>query len=235
MKLICITWICLLVNVLYLSCSPEPISYSNTKDFEKAITLPKPTHEGTASVEEAISRRKSVRQYSSRAITTEEISQILWSAQGTGVDGTTGATRAAPSAGATYPVEVFVVTGEPGEDEEIPAGIYHFDPKNHALLPVVKGDKRDALSQAALGQGFVAQAPVSIVLTVEYKRTTNRYGERGHRYVHMEIGHITQNIHLQAVALGLDSVAVGAFDDKNVTAILSTTYEPLMIIPIGHR
>lgn len=233
MKRVCVALFCLLIPLLFISCSPTT-NNSNTPYLEEDnIMLPEPTHEGTNGVEEAISSRISRRQFSDQAVNVQELSQILWAAQGKGIDGTTGATRTAPSAGATYPVEIFVIAGELKVERGIPAGVYHYNPSNHKLIPVLKEDQRKKLAQAALQQEFIAKAPVSIVLTAEYERTTRRYGERGRRYVHIEIGHITQNIHLQVESLGLGSVAVGAFDDNKLSNLLKTEFEPLMIIPFG--
>lgn len=239
MKKIDLLGICLLVPILLLSCAtPSPEDTGNDRAENRVengpVALVQPVGEGSISVEKALDRRISRRQFAPGALREEELSQILWAAQGTSLDGSTGATRTAPSAGATHPLEIFVVTvGLDEGNEVLPAGIYYFDLQQHELLPVVKGDHREALAQAALGQGFVQQAPVSVVIAADYERTTARYRERGKRYVHMEVGHVTQNIHLQAEALGLGSVAVGAFEDDRLQALLETDYAPLMIIPIG--
>lgn len=191
-----------------------------------AVQLPEPSLEGDVSVEETIQRRRSVRSFRPDALDKEKISQLLWSAQGVTEVGR--GLRAAPSAGATYPLELYLVS----ED-----GVYNYAPDGHALEPVKPGDARSSLARAALGQGFVAQAPVSIVVAAVYERTAGRYGtERGERYVHIEAGHAAQNIHLQAVALGLGSVPVGAFDDAGVSEVLSLPehHAPVYIIPVGY-
>ena len=189
------------------------------------LSLPDPCLKGEVSVEETILKRRSVRNFSSTELTSEEISQLLWSGQGI-TQSSTGY-RAAPSAGATYPLELYLMNKD---------GLYHYVTGEHKLKLKRAGDFRPSLSRAALGQNFVAQAPVNIIVTAVYPRTTRRYGERGTRYVHIEVGHVAENIHLQAVALELGSVPVGAFSDEEVKRVLSLPKEevPLYIIPVGH-
>lgn len=180
---------------------------------------------GSISVEDAIARRRSVRRFRDKALTRQQISQLLWAAQGITDRGR--GYRAAPSAGATYPLTVYAVTAE---------GIYRYLPAAHELQLVRKGDFRAPLARAALAQPWVATAPLDIVITAEPRRTTGRYGRRGMNYIYMEAGHAAQNIHLQAVSLGLGSVPVGAFDDDRVADILQLPEDhvPLYIIPTGH-
>lgn len=188
------------------------------------INLPEPAMEGRMTLEEAIKGRRSVRSFSDGDIDAASAGMLLWAAQG--ITCRSRGFRAAPSAGAAYPLELYLVNAE---------GVYVYVPSDHALEPVKPGDRRIALSRAALGQGFVAQAPASIVITAVYGRTRRRYGARAERYVHIEAGHAAQNIHLQAVALGLASVPVGAFRDEEVSDILSLPGDrsPLYIIPVG--
>ncbi|MDH5363637.1 MAG: SagB/ThcOx family dehydrogenase [Dehalococcoidia bacterium] len=195
------------------------------------IKLPLPQLKGKMSLEEAIASRRSVRRYRSEPLTPSQLSQILWSAQGiTGA----GRLRAAPSAGATYPLEIFAFIGKQAI-EGLQAGIYHYDVDNHSLVLHQPGDLRKELARAALDEGFIASAPLDIVICALYPRTSYRYGRRGERYVHMEVGHVGENIHLQAVALGLATVEVGAFDDEEVRKVLGVEEQikPLYIMPIG--
>ena len=183
------------------------------------------------SVEEAIARRRSVRRYGRESLSLPDLSQVLWAAQGlTGP----GSLRAAPSAGATYPLEVFVLIGRDGV-EGLEPGMYHYNVENHSLEPHKGGDLREELSLAALDEKFIAQASVDIVICALYQRTSRHYGRRGERYVHMEVGHVGENIHLQAVALGLAVVMVGAFEDERVRKLMDLAEEvrPLYIIPLG--
>lgn len=195
------------------------------------IKLPTPLLKGKVSLEEAITKRRSVRKYRPESLALFQLSQILWSAQG--VTGG-GRLRAAPSAGATYPLEVFAVIGKQAI-EELETGIYHYEVDSHSLSLHKPGDFRIDLARAALDEGFIAVAPVDIVICALYTRTSYRYGRRGERYVHMEVGHVGQNIHLQAVALGLATVEVGAFDDEDVRKVLDVEEQikPLYIMPIG--
>ncbi len=185
--------------------------------------LPGPKKRGTLSLEEALARRRSERSFARRTLDREQIAQLLWAAQGV----TEGRLRTAPSAGALYPLEVYLVTGD---------GIYHYLPQSHELEHIAEGDFLPQLSRAALGQEYVREAPVSVVIAAVYQRAEGRYGERAARYVCIEAGHVAQNVHLQAVAMGLASVPVGAFDDRQVHRVLSLPQNqmPLYIIPVGY-
>ena len=195
------------------------------------IELPNPKLKGKVSFEETVAQRRSVRRYAGEPLSLVELGQILWSAQGI-----TGGRmlRAAPSAGATYPLEIFVLAGQQGVDG-LEAGIYQYVAKSHSLRLHKLGDFRTALARAALGQEFIAQAPANIAICAVYERTCNAYGRRGERYVHMEVGHVGENIHLQAVALGLASVEIGAFEDEEVRKVLGAEEQikPLYIMPVG--
>ena len=197
------------------------------------VPLPSPKTKGEMSLEEAISRRRSQRNFTDESLTLEELSQILWAAQG--LTNKERGFRSAPSAGALYPLDVYVVVGEVGVTN-LDSGVYHYLPENHSLENLSGGDFRNALMKVCLGQTFIADAPVSLVITAEYERTTVKYAERGERYVHMEAGHTAQNIYLQAASLGLGTVTVGAFDDEAVSEVLSLpqAHKPLYVMPLGH-
>jgi len=176
-------------------------------------------------VEEAIARRRSVREFISDPPDLYETSQLLWAAQGiTSAEGL----RAAPSAGARYPLELYLACEQ---------GLFRYEPKDHSLTKVEAADLRRPLADAAYGQSFIAQAPISLIFAAVYQRTTSRYGDRGIRYVHIDVGHAAQNVHLQAEALGLASVPVGAFDDAAVARALRlpSDQKPIYIIPIGRQ
>jgi len=199
----------------------------------RIIQLPEPKKDSDISIEETLLRRKSVRDYTEEALTLEQISQLLWSAQGITFrpDGRKG--RTAPSAGALYPLEVFLTVRNV---KGLEPGVYRFKPEGHQLEKMFIGDVQAELSTAALGQPWVAQAPINIVIAAVYERTTVKYGERGARYVYMEVGHVGQNISLQAISLNLGTVMVGAFDDDEVHRIINMADDevPLYIIPVGH-
>jgi len=195
------------------------------------IKLPEPRYESNVSIEETLVKRRSVRDYTHEPLTLTEVSQLLWAAQGTTSD---GIYRAAPSAGALYPLEVYMIVGNV---EDLAAGVYQYKPKGHELVMILEGDMRSRLTDAALGQGPVGNAAIDIVLTSVYDRITRKYGDRGVRYALIEIGHVGQNICLQATAMDLGSVCIGAFYDEQVRALLKLPEEeaPLYIIPIGKQ
>jgi len=196
------------------------------------IRLPSPFTSGGLPLVEAISQRRSFRSYSPEPILLFQLSQILWAGQGI-TDGVNDR-RSVPSAGATYPLEIYAIIGMDGV-ETIDGGVYHYESEEHALLLNLTEDVRSKLAAAALNQDFISVAPVSLVICAIYDRTLMRYSTRGERYVYMEAGHSGQNIFLQTTALGLRTVAVGAFNDDQVRKIvqLDSSVRPLYIMPIG--
>lgn len=184
------------------------------------IILEEAKKEGKISVEEAIEERKSRRSFKKEKLTMKELSQIVWSA------------KKAPSAGATYPLELYLVLGEECI-ENIDAGVYHVEKNNLEMHK--RGDFKKELAIACLGQMFIADAPFSFVISAEYERTTRGYGERGMRYVLIEVGHAAQNIYLQCETLNLATVAIGAFHDDDVSKTLNLPkkHKPLYIMPVG--
>ncbi len=194
------------------------------------VLLPRLGKTGPLSVEEAILRRRSVRRFRDAPVLLTEVSQLLWAAQG--ITGEDGVKRAAPSAGAKYPVEIFVVAGKV---DDLAAGVYHYLPETHSLEVVRRGDLRSELCDEALSQEWVAAAALNIVIAGVYERTMEKYGERGIRYVHIEVGAISENIYLQAETMGLGTTFVGAFSDDGVKKVLRIDAEPLGIMPVGVR
>lgn len=198
---------------------------------EKIISLPSPTVSGSSSIEQLLTQRRSTRDYKPAALELAEISQLLWAAQG--ITHSQGF-RTAPSAGALYPLELYVVANQVNG---LAKGFYHYDPGQHQLLSTGTGDIQALLSQAALSQECVQQAPAVVVFTAEFKRATSKYGDRGNRYVHIEVGHAAQNLFLQAESLGLGTVDIGAFDDDMVARVLKLPGElqPLLLMPVGRK
>jgi SagB-type dehydrogenase family enzyme len=195
------------------------------------IELPQHKSKGTLSIEEAIERRRSRRDYGDDPVLLSDISQLCWAAQG--ITEANGGLRAAPSAGALYPLEIFVVVGNSNLD----AGVYHYSPRGHMLERVKKGDHRKQLREASLGQEWVESGSLDFVIAAVYDRTMVKYGERGRdRYVPMEAGHAAENIYLQAESLGLGAVTIGAFNDDQVRQVISapSQYTPLYVMPVGH-
>ncbi|MEM4445224.1 MAG: SagB/ThcOx family dehydrogenase [Thermofilum sp.] len=201
------------------------------------LLLPLPAPRSKVALEEAILLRRSVREWARSPLSLEDLALILWAAQGlAGYDG--WPRRTAPSAGATYPLELYAVLGEEGVrvgGSFAEAGVYKYRWMRHSLALVREGDVRRELWAASLRQEWVLEAPVSIVICAVHRRTTRRYGERGERYVYMEAGHAGQNIYLMVAALNLGTVAVGAFDDAAVARVIRAQAEehPLYIFPVG--
>jgi SagB-type dehydrogenase family enzyme len=187
--------------------------------------LPAPQRAGKISVEEAIARRRSIREFKKSPLSDQELAQLLWATQGITHS---GGLRAAPSAGALYPLELYVATSE---------GFFHYQPQAHRLIRRSQHDLRASLARAALDQAMVREAPAVFVITAVFERTAQKYGPaRAPRYVHLEAGHAAQNLLLEAVALGLGAVPVGAFHDEPVEQALGlpADHKPLYLIPVGH-
>jgi SagB-type dehydrogenase family enzyme len=202
--------------------APEAESLDLT---DQVIALPTPCLSGSMTLEAALAQRRSVRAFSGEALTLEELGQLLWAAQG--VTDAAGL-RTAPSAGALYPLEVYALMA---------GKVYHYEPDRHQLAVHAEGDAQPGLYAAALRQEAVREAPVVIVIAAVYARTAQKYGEaRGPRYVHLEAGHAAQNVLLQAVALDLGAVPIGAFSDDAVQRVLAlpADHAPLYLIPVGH-
>lgn len=195
------------------------------------VVLPPPRLDGGAAIERVLAERRSVREFARGALTLPQVAQLLWAAQGvTGADGR----RTAPSAGALYPLELYLVAGEV---RDLAPGVYRYVPGKHRLEQLGAGDVRRKLCAAALAQECVAEGAAVAVFTAVERRTTRKYGPRGVRYVHIEIGHAAQNLALAATALGLGTVTVGAFDDAAVARILKLPEgeTPLYLMPVGPR
>ncbi len=236
MKMSCLL-IVLLAVLLPLACGPVIIQRPPTKAAPPTPTqpmtmkLPEPRLESKVSVEEAFLNRRSVREYDNVPLTLAEVAQLLWAAQG--ITSEWGG-RTAPSAGALYPLETYVVVGNV---EGLGTGVYKYKPERHELVKVRDGDVRAELGDASLHQVWLSDAAIDIIIAAVYERTTIKYGDRGVRYVHMEAGHAAQNICLQAIALNLGLVTVGAFYDDQLKDILTMpdNEAPLYVIPVGRK
>jgi SagB-type dehydrogenase family enzyme len=224
-------WTCLMLcSTAFLMLWPSTMIGSSAGGESPAVVkLPGFRPDGRMPLERAILLRRSVRDYRDEPLSLGDVAQLLWSAQGST---SPRGFRTAPSAGALYPLEVYLVAGRV---DGLAPGVFRYRPAGHELLKVFEGDRRVELASAALGQSWVKDAPASIVISAVYDRTTGKYRERGIRYVHMEAGHAAQNVCLQAVALELGSVVVGAFVDSDVKKVLHMpeSEDPLAIIPVG--
>jgi len=213
----------LLVTLLTACQTRVPTAHSTGDGGTTQIELPPPRTMGHMTLEEALSKRQSVRTYADSPLSLEEIAQLFWAAQG--VTRYWGG-RTSPSAGALYPLEVYAATAE---------GVYHYLPDDHRTELTTGQDAREALWVAGLKQDCLRQAPVIFVITAIYDRTASKYGKRAERYVQLEAGHAAQNLLLQTVALGLGAVPIGAFDDEDVASALQLPAgeAPLYLIPVG--
>lgn len=233
-------WIYLIIMSIILitfacSCGKAPImsTPTHTPPTEEGNVrkLPEPRYDSKVSLEESLLQRRSIRSYTGQALTLQEVSQLLWAAQGITDP---GGLRTAPSAGALYPLEVYVVVGDV---QDLAPSVYRYEPDGHQLVKIIYGDKRAELASAALGQSCVQEGAAAFIFTGVYERTTDKYGDRGIRYVHIEVGHAAQNLCLQATAMGLGAVTVGAFSDEQITRLLNLLEkeQPLYIIPVGRK
>lgn len=193
------------------------------------IVLPPPRFAGPISLEETLNRRRSVREFLGKPISLGDVSQLLWAAQGISHE---DRLRTAPSAGALYPLEIYLVGGD---ILSLPAGIYRYLPQRHRLEVLRRGDFRADLAAAAMHQDWMKDSAAILVFAGIEERSRAKYGIRGRDYVYMEAGHAAQNVLLQAVALGLGGTPVGAFNDEWSANVLDLPAEekPVYLIPIG--
>jgi SagB-type dehydrogenase family enzyme len=200
-------------------------SSSTNESPSQIIHLPEPNLQGVTSLEKTLANRRSVRQFKDTPLTEAQIGQLLWAAQG--ITHPSGL-RTAPSAGALYPLEIYAATQD---------GLFHYQPHTHSLEKLLEQDPRPALYQAALRQNSVLEAPLVIVISAVFERIAQKYGDaRTPQYIYLEAGHAAQNILLQAVALDLGAVPIGAFYEDQVSDALSLPPDqtPLYLMPVGH-
>lgn len=202
---------------------------ATTAAAQETIELPQPQIRGSVSLEEALQARRSVRRYSAEPLELKEIAQLAWSAQGITRK---NRFRTAPSAGALYPLELYLLAGKV---KGLGPGLYHYLPKQHALEKIASSDIRTELAGAAYNQKALNRAAAVFVITAVMKRTEWKYRGRAERYVYIEAGHAGQNLLLQATSLGLGSVIIGAFFDDTVRDLLGLpdTYQPISLLPVG--
>lgn len=231
--------------LLFSTCFAQKQEVGQSMQIQKNdfIKLPDPVHDGKLSLEKALSERRSIREYSEGSLSLAEISQLLWAAQG--ITQKTEKTssiqrdeywrsrlRTAPSAGALYPIELYIAVGKV---EGLSQGLYKYSPQQHAIIKITEGDKRNDISNAALKQSSIRNAAANIILFGNYNKTASKYGKRAKRYVQIEVGAVSQNIYLQASTLGLGTVFIGAFADDSLKSTLNAPEDeyPLGIMPIG--
>ncbi len=219
------------ITILLLACSIHDQDNNNDTIME-TIILPEPALTGDMSIEETLKERRSIREYRDVPLSLQEIAQLAWSAQG--VSDEVSGFRTAPSAGATFPMEIYLLITEV---EDVSDGVYRYNYDNHTLEKIIDGDLRRDLYDVALRQPSIIDAPVVMVITGVVARTEQRYGGRALRYVYMEAGHVAQNVYLQGVALNIGTVVIGAFDDDGVADVLQLEdgEHPLYIMPLGNK
>lgn len=211
--------------VLVVTACLEQAPGGATSTRSGEVALPAPRLESAMSLEQALQARRSVRDFTEQPLSDAELGQLLWAGQG--ITAPARSLRTAPSAGAKYPLELYAAR---------PEGLYHYVPARHSLERLAIEDRRARLAEAGLGQPALSQAPVILVVVGVTERTRARYGDRADRFVALEAGHATQNILLQATALGLGAVPIGAFEDAAMrTALgLDERHQPLYLVPVGH-
>jgi len=200
---------------------------------DKIIELPKPMLKSNKSFEQVLSERRTKRAFSVERVNKRILSQLLWAAQG--ITDESRNYRTAPSAGALYPLEVYIIVQNKG-CEGLENGLYKYIPNENQIEFIKPGDLDSSLANVGYSQDFFARSPICFILTAVPKRTTKKYGERGYRYIHMEVGHVGQNIQLQGTALGLSVGIAGAFKDQKLSELLDLNEEeiPLYIMPVGY-
>ena len=219
------------ILTLTLGCTSLPQEPSQPSGSVRVIELPEPGLKGEVTLEETLFKRRSVREYVDKPLSLGEVSQLIWAAQG--ITESWGG-RTAPSAGGLYPLEVYLTVGKV---DGLSAGIYKYQPEGHKLQHIIDADIQVEVAKASLDQAWVREGAIVIIIAAIFERTTSKYGERGVRYVYLEAGHAAQNICLQATALGLGAVTVGAFDDEKLKGVagMLTEETPLYVIPVGKR
>ncbi|MHB9029733.1 MAG: SagB/ThcOx family dehydrogenase [Candidatus Latescibacterota bacterium] len=224
----------LLISILIFVVSSSSTSGLLFAQGNNAIPLPQPRFKSPVSVEEALKNRRTIRTFRDAPLTLAEISQLLWAAQGITATRGTREFRTAPSAGALYGLETYLAAAKA---EGLEPGLYRYVPKGHELVLIRKGDLRKDLNAATLGQASVEEGAASIIFAAVYERITQKYKERGQKFAILEAGHASQNVYLQAEALGLGTVAVGSFSEADAKKVLGlpAEHEPLYIMPVGRK
>lgn len=198
-------------------------------DNARTIALPSPRQGSAVALERCIQQRRSVRGFPDQALTERALGQLLWAAQGVTLD---DGKRAVPSAGALYPLELYIAVAKA---VSLHAGVYHYAPGRHELGVVVSGRQHEKLVEAVRGQEWIATAPAVVCIAADFERTCAKYGRRGRGYVYIEAGLAAESLMLQAVALGLATTLVGAFDDDEVKRVLGLGVDeaPLCLVAVG--
>ncbi len=210
--------------------------FSRENNEAMSIQLPKIKISLSKPFSRLLQERQSVRKFKSKKLSKNQISALLWAAIGKKVDAISSASRTVPSAGARYPIEVYLYIKDTGV-KDLEPGLYHYfsDAHSLSLLPgVIEGRK---IISSCWDQGFILAAPVVVIVAANFEKTTSHYGKRGERYVYIDAGHVAQNLYLMATQLGLATVEVGAFDDFKLAECLKLPkpLKPILIMPVGYE
>jgi len=232
---------CFILLVIITSCNNTVVEINDSKvvltemeSSQLTYILSSPETVGDMSVEEALENRRSRRNFQDKALSVEQLSQILWAAYG--ITEPSSGKRTAPSAGASYPLEIYLAVGDV---TNIEAGIYKYDSREHKIVRTIDGEIREELgstaSATAQSKDMVRKAPMTVVYTAVFSKLPERYGGR-EKYVFIEIGHSAQNVYLQAEALGLGTCAIGSFTENRVSELLGLPKdeEPMYLMPVGY-
>ncbi|UCG63075.1 MAG: SagB/ThcOx family dehydrogenase [Candidatus Zixiibacteriota bacterium] len=205
------------------------------KEYPEATKIELPVPGRTdASLEEVAQQRKSVRSFADRGITLMDLSRLLLTADGLTHGRGDWQMRTAPSGGALYPIDIYVFVSRV---ETLAAGLYHFQVSDSSLELVTSGDFDERIHVASNEQGAVGNSPITVILTARFDRSTVKYSDRGYRYTYIEAGCICQNVYLQATALGMGTVAVGAFNDDALNELLmidGRDEAAILMMPVGY-
>ena len=193
---------------------------------QEIISLPEPRLSSDVSIEEAMYNRRSIRDFTDEHLSLEELSQLIFASQGI----TDGSHRTVPSAGALYPIEIYVLVDNV---QNISPGFYHYVPDTHSLQYVSSSSIKAEMPAIAYHQSWMEDSAADIVIAADYSRTEKKYGRMAEKYVHMEVGHAAQNVYLQAYALGLGTTIVAGFENAKMKKLMGIEYMPLAIMPVG--
>jgi SagB-type dehydrogenase family enzyme len=215
----------LAILMLLSLCLMNPSALAQGKGSEEPFKLPPPRYESEVSIEKALLERRSIRSYKEEPLTLNDLSQILWAAQG--ITEPKKGLRAAPSPRALYLLQVYVL---PGNVTNLPMGTYRYEPQGHELVKTADGNKKAELFQAA-GQTPIKNAPVALVITGLSEKTKNP------AWIYLEAGHAAENVYLQSVSLKLGTVAMAGFKEEEVRKVLNLPEKErvIYIMPMGKK
>lgn len=202
---------------------------SEKKPLNETVKLPEPETKGGPPIWDCLRKRRSVRDYKTQTVSLKELSQILWGSYGVTAKEWGYYLKTAPSAGALYPIEIYVASFNV---EGLKKGIYHFNPKDMTLIGVFEGDFSGEITSACLGQDFILDSAFTLVLTAIPSRTMGRYRERGVRYILMDLGCIIQNIYLSLTAMNMGGCIIGAFSDSAMNKIMNLNPEKELVLAL---